>query len=75
MLTHELMSARRAKQQAMRANDAVAREQARKRVDAAKRMLGERGLVWWSDGAPDYNRHLARNSPYAHWFAAICAEN
>jgi len=24
--------------------------------------------VWWTDGAPDYNRRLARNTPYAAWF-------
>jgi hypothetical protein len=39
-------------------------------VDAAKRALGERGPVWWTDGAPDYNRRMARNTPYASWFAA-----
>ena len=43
----------------------------RARVDAAKRALGERGPVWWTDGAKDWNRHLAKNSPYAHWFAQI----
>ena len=36
-------------------------------VDAAKRALGERGPVWWTDGAPDLNRRLARNTPYAGW--------
>lgn len=40
-------------------------------VDAAKRALGERGDPWWTDGAPDWNRHLARNTPYAEWFAAL----
>jgi hypothetical protein len=43
---------------------------ARQAVDAAKRALGEGGPVWWNDGAPDYNRHLAKNTPYADWFAA-----
>lgn len=70
-LTRELMSARRAKQVAMRCADAVAREAARVRVDAAKQSLGERGAVWWTDDAPDYNRHMARNTPYAAWFAAL----
>lgn len=70
-LTHELMAARRAKQAAMRRADPVAREAARERVDAAKRALGERGPVWWTDGAPDYNRRMARNTPYADWFAAL----
>jgi hypothetical protein len=40
-------------------------------VDRAKHALGERGPVWWTDGAPDLNRHLARTGPYAEWFAAI----
>ncbi len=70
-LTRELMSARRAKQEAMRRTDTVARAAARDRVDAAKRSLGERGPVWWTDGTPDYNRHMARNTPYAAWFAAL----
>jgi len=70
-LTRELMSTRRAKQEAIRHADAAAREAARARVDVAKRALGERGPVWWTDGAPDYNRHMARNTPYASWFAAL----
>jgi hypothetical protein len=41
---------------------------ARARVHAAKVGLGERGPVWWQDGAPDLNRHLVRNSPYAAWW-------
>ena len=69
-LTHELMSARRAKQTAMRAGDADAREAARQRVDAAKIALGERGPVWWSDGAPDVNRKMARTTLYADWFGS-----
>jgi len=24
---------------------------------------GERGPVWWADGAPDFNRHLVKNTP------------
>ena len=40
-------------------------------VDAAKVALGERGPVWWTDGAPDLNRHMARNTPYAAWFASL----
>jgi len=70
-LTRELMSARRAKQTAMRQHDMPAREAARLRVDAAKHALGERGAVWWTDGSPDYNRHMARNTPYAAWFTAL----
>jgi hypothetical protein len=40
-------------------------------VAASKRALGERGEPWWSDGAPDWNRHMVRNTPYAEWFAAL----
>lgn len=67
-LVRELMAARSAKGHA--ATDA-AREAARARVDAAKRALGERGPVWWDDGAPDWNRHLAKNTPYADWYARL----
>jgi hypothetical protein len=39
-------------------------------------LLGERGPVWWRDGAPDYNRKLAKNTPYALWFAGLdCGKN
>ena len=74
-LQQELMAARRAKGAAMRAADAPAREAARLRVDAAKHALGERGPPWWHDGAPDLNRHLARTTPYAAWFAALPAQD
>lgn len=67
-LVKELMSARRAVRDAT--NDAE-RKNARAEVDSAKRALGERGPVWWTDGSPDYNRHLAKNTPYADWFAAL----
>ena len=70
-LTQELMSARRAKQGAIRQADMAAREAARQRVDAAKHALGERGPVWWTDGAPDQNRRMARNTVYAAWFSAL----
>ena len=33
--------------------------------------LVERGPVWWDDGAPDLNRHMAKNTPYAEWFAGM----
>lgn len=70
-LTAELMAARRAKGIAMRAGDEGGREQARQQVDAAKIALGERGPVWWTDGAPDVNRHMVKNTNYAAWFAAL----
>jgi hypothetical protein len=56
-LARELMDARRKRDRA--------------RVDATKRALGERGPPWWTDGAPDWNRHLAKNTPYRDWFAAL----
>lgn len=65
------MSARRAKGVAMRAGDLAAREAARERVDRAKHALGERGAVWWTDGAADFNRHLVKNTPYAEWFLGL----
>ena len=68
-LVSELMSARRAVRDAGRAGDDIAKAAARRRVDAAKRGLGERGPVWWTDGSGDFNRHLVKNSPYAKWFA------
>ena len=40
-------------------------------MDEAKVALGERGSPWWSDGAPDLNRHVARTTPYAAWFATL----
>lgn len=70
-LVHELMAARRAVGAAKKAADADAMAAARAAVDAAKRGLGERGPVWWQDGAPDYNRRMVANSPYAGWFAAL----
>ena len=32
--------------------------------------VARRAAVWWTDGAPDFNRHLAKNTPYADWFAS-----
>jgi hypothetical protein len=70
-LTRELMHARAAAGRALRAHDPQAERQARRAVDAAKVALGERGRVWWRDGAPDYNRRMARNTPYRAWFEAL----
>lgn len=67
------MAARRAKQKAMRAGDDAGRRRAMADVDLAKRALGERGPVWWSDDAPDCNRHLAVNTPYAQWFRELAS--
>ena len=70
-LTRELMTARRAKGVAMRAGDAADKEAARVRIDATKVALGERGEPWWTDGAPDCNRRLAVNTPYAQWWQEL----
>ncbi|MEP2235858.1 MAG: hypothetical protein ABJM58_09120 [Alteripontixanthobacter sp.] len=59
-----LMNARRAVRDAKRAEDEAALKKARAAVQAAKVALGERGPVWWDDGAPDYNRRMVRNTPY-----------
>jgi hypothetical protein len=65
LLVKELMNARRAVRDAKTPEHRIA---ARVEVDRVKRELGERGDPWWSDGAPDYNRLLAINTPYAEWF-------
>lgn len=69
-LVADLMAARRDVGAQGRAGDAQGLRDARARVDRAKRALGERGPVWWTDGAPDYNRKLVKNTPYAAWFDA-----
>jgi hypothetical protein len=48
-LVKDLMAARRAVRDAP---DAASLAAARARVDAAQRVLGERGPVWRTDGAP-----------------------
>ena len=70
-LTKQLMAARRAVASALKSQDADALKVARQTVDGAKHALGERGPVWWGDGATDYNRRMARNTPYAAWHAAL----
>lgn len=70
-LTQQLMRARSRVGAALRAGDKTAERAARGQVDDAKVALGERGPAWWTDGAPDYNRHMAKNTPYAAWFAAL----
>jgi hypothetical protein len=68
-LVDELMDARRAVKSAQSGSEEM--EAARRRLDTAKRLLGERGQPWWTDGAPDFNRHLATNTPYAQWAASL----
>ncbi|MDO9402744.1 MAG: hypothetical protein Q7T87_01795 [Polaromonas sp.] len=64
-LVDQLMAARRAVGRAKKAGDVKAETRARAAVDVAKHALGERGNPWWTDGAPDYNRKLVKNTPYA----------
>ncbi|MES2784180.1 MAG: hypothetical protein V4684_01855 [Pseudomonadota bacterium] len=67
-LVKQLMDARRA----LRGTRPEAeRRAAREQVDSVKRALGERGPVWWTDGAPDFNRKLAKNTPYREWFLQL----
>ena len=66
-LVASLMAARR---ELRGRGSAEERATARAAVDAAKTALGERGPVWWTDGAPDLNRRMVRNTPYAAWFDA-----
>jgi hypothetical protein len=70
-LIRRLMAARRAVRDAKGSVDLAARVDAHKAVDKVKRELGERGEVWWDDGSPDLNRHMAKNTPYAEWYAKI----
>lgn len=67
-LVRELIDGRRAVRAARHAGDDLALRRARAAVDEAKRGLGEHGPVWWTDGAPDLNRRMVRNTSYAGWF-------
>jgi hypothetical protein len=69
----KLMQARRQVGLAKKAGDMEGERSARAAVDEAKRVLGERGPVWWLDGAPDLNRKMVTNTPYADWYAALPA--
>ncbi|MGR3484809.1 MAG: hypothetical protein ACU0BF_05650 [Paracoccaceae bacterium] len=63
-----LMQARRAVRDA---DGPEATAAARARVQAAKEALGERGPVWWEDGAPDVTRHAPWNTAYADWWRGL----
>ena len=65
------MAARRAVAAARRQGDDTALHAARAAVQEAKEGLGERGPVWWDDGAPDYTRFLVWNTPYWAWYEAL----
>lgn len=68
---NRLMEARRAVKDAKRVEDEVALKRARSQVNQAKVALGERGPVWWTDGAPDYNRYMAKNTSYSSWYKQL----
>jgi hypothetical protein len=70
-LVDRLMLARRQVGVAVKAQDAEAERSARAAVDQAKRALGERGPVWWDDGAPDFNQRSVAKTPYAQWHASL----
>ena len=70
-LVRQLMQARRTMGTARRAGDRLIGSEAKAEVDRTKRALGERGPPWWTDGSPDYNRHLAKNTPYAGWASQL----
>ena len=70
-LVKALMQARRDVSTGKRSGDEALIAEARQRVQEAKGALGERGEVWWGDGAPDYNRYLVKNTPYAGWYTSL----
>lgn len=70
-LVDELMAGRSAVRRALKSSNSHELAQARFQVDTAKRALGERGPVWWTDGALDMNRKMAKNTEYADWFKSL----
>jgi hypothetical protein len=67
-LVDELMDARRAIKDAKGDDEVLGI--ARRRVHSAKVELGERGRVWWDDGASDLNRYMIENTGYRDWYLA-----
>jgi DNA-binding GntR family transcriptional regulator len=70
-LVKRLMAVRLAVRAAKKAADREAEAKAHGAVEEIKRALGERGPVWWDDGSPELNRHMAKNTPYAGWYASV----
>ncbi len=66
-----LMKARQAVKSAKHDDDPVALKAARASVNVAKIALGERGPAWWPDGAADFNRYKAVNTPYREWCESL----
>lgn len=65
------MSARRAVRSALASKDSGALATAWRSVHEAKVGLSERGPAWWTDGSPDLNRRMVRNTSYADWFKGL----
>ena len=70
VLVGRLMAARRAVSDAKKEADREAEGAAHKAVEV-KRALGERGPAWWDDGSPDLNVTMAKNTPFADWYAKL----
>ena len=70
-LVKRLMAARRAVRDSKKSTDRDAEAKAHGAVDEIKRALGERGPVWWDAGSPYLNRHMAKNTLYANWYASV----
>jgi hypothetical protein len=71
-LTANLMAARRKVKEVQ--NNEARLKAARRQVNAAKEALGERGPVWWDDGAPDETMKAPQDSSYADWWASLSDE-
>lgn len=71
-LTKNLMDARRKVKEVQ--NNEARLKAARRQVNAAKEALGERGPVWWDDGAPDETMKSPQESSYAEWWAGLSDE-
>ena len=66
-----LMAARREVKAAKASGDEERLKRARAKVQKAKVELGERGPVWWDDGAPDFNQRHVKNTPYCEWHQSL----
>ena len=44
-------------------------------VHTAKVELGERGPVWWNDGAVDFSDRHPTDTPYADWWLSLPEES
>jgi hypothetical protein len=64
------MAKRSAVRSAKLAGDELSEAPAHRTVDVAKRNLGERGPVWWTNGSPDLNRYMVKKTPYEAVFEA-----